>query len=149
MSLTTAAEIFTIVSVIGGAIYWLYKRIPKLKVVIKPIADHINFGWNADNDKAMHRMQLRIFNHGFTSATLLSCKLKITVGYDTSYKSLSETNFLQVVSENSHYEAKFLISQLHLSVRSELRVIIKDSKGRTYKSNSVSFDKFNPMLNPL
>lgn len=152
MNLEEVASIAGILTFVGASIWGIYKRIPQVKVEITPIADNIFFGWPSDFEKPQrwtHRMRLSVFNHGYRSITFIGGELEITLGVEVVYKDMYGQTFKKALAKDESFVNLFIISDLKLPEESELKMILKDFKGKSYKSNVLALALFNPDLNPL
>lgn len=152
MDLNKLSTVIGVIIGIGTIVFAVYKTLPKLKVEIKPVADNFFFGTIGDTTKHQkwtHRMVLRIFNHGFSARTIIEGELEISLGTNVYYIDMLGSEFNKVIDRNHNYQNKFIVSDLKLPTGANLRIVVRDSKGKTYKSNSLPLDAFDPNINPI
>lgn len=90
-----------------------------------------------------------IFNHGFSPRTLISGELEVISDKQIIYLELFDSGFKKFLGRNESYGKKIIVSDLHLPKGSLIRVHLKDSRNKIYKSNQLSLNIFDPEVNPL
>ena len=152
MSLEDIGSVTGILTFIGALIWGIYKWFPRVKVEITPVADNFYVSSVSDSEKPRkwtHRMQLSVFNSGYNSITFISGELEMTLGNEVIYINMFSQTFRKILVKDGSFSKQFIISNLKLPEGSQLKMIIKDFRGKSYKSNVLTLDTFNPDLNPL
>lgn len=152
MNLNNIELTLSIIVGLGTIFFVVYKWFPQIKTEIKPVADNFYVGWIGDTSpkqKWTHRMQLDIFNHGFNTVIITSGELEVYSDNEKIYINMFNDRFRKTLGRNEVFVQVFIVSDLKLPDRCIIRMILKSSKGKTYASNSLSLDMFDPHLNQL
>lgn len=149
------SDLLTVVSpiaILAGGFFAIYKWFPKIKVQIKPVPDNFDFGWIGDASprrKWTHRLQLDIFNHGFNTIIITQGELEVSANDEDIYIDILGSRFRKQLNRNESYLKVVPVSDLKLPPGCKIKIRLKTSKGKTFKSDSLSLDQFDPYLNPL
>jgi len=152
MNLNNIDLLVSIIVGLGTIIFVVYKWFPRIKMEIKPVADNFYFGGIDDASPARkwtHRMQLDIFNHGFNTVIITSGELEVSYDNEKIYINMFNDSFRKTLGRNEVFGKVFIVSDLKLPDHCTIRMVVKSSKGKTYTSNSLSLDMFDPYSNPL
>jgi len=148
----TQFEIISTVSLTLTGIWFVYKRIPKIKVQIKPVPDNFfcsSLAEIEESKRGTHQMEVEVYNHGYSPRTIINGELEIKTEAQTYSVAFFDQKLKKLVGRNENLSKTFNLSELELPNNVELQLILTDSKNKRYKSNRLNISMFNPSLNPL